>query len=107
MDEEILEMPVPTPVFWTTVRPKEASPWDIGRRVGHRFKKGNKRMLTSFERTCGVDMTRQEVEVKGKNAGFNGDRDFEDSTATMQSRYRQFNDQLSDEAHRAWRSGLD
>jgi hypothetical protein len=22
--------------------------------VGHRFKKGNKRMLTSFERSCGV-----------------------------------------------------
>ena len=23
-------------------------------KVGHRFKKGNKRMLTSFERNCGV-----------------------------------------------------
>jgi len=105
MDEEILEMPLPTPVFWTTVRPKDASPWDIGRRVGHRFKKGNKRMLNSFERTCGVDMTRQEVDVKGKNAGFNGDRDFEDATAAMQSRYRQFNNQLTEEAREAWRSG--
>lgn len=107
MDEEILEMPVPTPVFWSTVRPKEASPWDVGRRVGHRFKKGNKRMLTSFERRCGVDMTRQEIELKGKNAGFNGDRDFEDSTATMQSKYRQFNDQLNEEGRQIWRSGVD
>lgn len=96
MDEEIMEMPVPTPVFWTTVRPKEASPWDIGRMVGHRFKKGGKRMVSSFERSCGVDMTRQEVDIKGKNAGFNGDRDFEDSSASLQSRFRQF--QNHDEA---------
>lgn len=107
LDEEILEMPVPTPVFWSTVRPKEASPWDVGRRVGHRFKKGNKRMLTSWERSCGVDMTRQEIELKGKNAGFQGDRDFEDSTATMQSKYRQFNDQLNEEGRQIWRSGVD
>eukprot|EP00931_Biecheleriopsis_adriatica_P087828 TRINITY_DN62243_c0_g1_i1.p1 TRINITY_DN62243_c0_g1~~TRINITY_DN62243_c0_g1_i1.p1 ORF type:complete len:651 (-),score=144.32 TRINITY_DN62243_c0_g1_i1:33-1922(-) len=93
MDEEILEMPVPTPVFWTTMRPKDASPWDIGRTVGHRFKKGNKRMVSSWERACGVDMTRQEVEAKGKNAGFNGDRDFEDANASLQYRYRQLSNQ--------------
>lgn len=50
-------------------------------------------------------MTRQEIELKGKNAGFNGDRDFEDSTATMQSKYRQFNDQLNEEGRQIWRSG--
>lgn len=105
LDEDILEMPVPTPVFWTTVRPKDASPWDVGRKVGHRFKKGNKRMVSSFERFGGVDFTRQEVDSKGKNAGFNGDKDFEDSYAAMQSQYRNFNESLSDEARDQWKSG--
>eukprot|EP00930_Biecheleria_cincta_P005773 TRINITY_DN106729_c0_g1_i1.p1 TRINITY_DN106729_c0_g1~~TRINITY_DN106729_c0_g1_i1.p1 ORF type:complete len:631 (+),score=112.12 TRINITY_DN106729_c0_g1_i1:85-1977(+) len=102
MDEEILEMPVPTPVFWTTIRPNDATPWDIGQQVGHRFKKGSKRMISSFERACGVDMTRLEVDQKGKNAGFNGDRDFEDSHSAMQSRYRQFNQEAAPEDQLAW-----
>lgn len=82
LDEEILDLPVPTPVFWTTVRPKDPSPWDTGRQVGHRFKKGAKRTMTTFERQTGVDMNRQDVSDKSRNAGFNGDRDFEDSKSS-------------------------
>eukprot|EP00933_Yihiella_yeosuensis_P050054 TRINITY_DN4781_c0_g1_i1.p1 TRINITY_DN4781_c0_g1~~TRINITY_DN4781_c0_g1_i1.p1 ORF type:complete len:397 (-),score=50.96 TRINITY_DN4781_c0_g1_i1:206-1396(-) len=105
MDEEIMEMPLPTACFWTTLRPKDASPWDTGRRVGHRFKKGSRRMMNSFERETGVDMTRQEVDEKGQNAGFNGDRDFEDSKAAMLAKSMQYSKQLEPEARQAWRKG--
>ncbi|CAE8593797.1 unnamed protein product [Polarella glacialis] len=105
MDEELLELPLPTACFWSTVRPRDASPWDTGRRVGHRFKKGGNRMLNSFERATGVDLTRQEVDEKGRNAGFNGDRDFEDSYAAMQTKHRQFSERLMPEARDAFQNG--
>lgn len=86
LDEEILDIPVPSPSFWTTVRKMHPSPWDTGRDVGHCFKKGSKRNLPTFEKLAGIDMTKKEVSEKARNAGFNGDRDFEDSKALMQNR---------------------
>jgi len=86
LDEEILDIPVPTDCFWTTVKRKDPSPWDTGRQVGHRFQKGAKRTVSTFEKQTGVDMSRQVITEKAQNAGFNGDRDFEDSKKEMQLR---------------------
>jgi len=86
LDEEILDIPVPTPCFWTTVKRRDPSPWDTGRQVGHRFMKGTKRTVSTFEKQAGLDMSRQAVTEKAQNAGFNGDRDFEDSRGLMQNR---------------------
>lgn len=91
LDEEVLDAPVPTPIFWTAVLPKEPSPWETGRRAGHRFTKGTLRGLTQFERQTGVDLMRREINDRARNAGLNGDRDFEDSRSAMQGRERMFN----------------
>jgi len=86
LDEEMLDLPVPIDCFWTVLKPKDYCPWDTGHEVGHRFRKGAVRTMTTFERQCGVDMTKQEVGEKAKNAGFNGDKDFEDCKATLARR---------------------
>jgi len=90
LDDEVLDAPVPTGIFWTALFPKDASPWDVGRRVGHRFMKGNKRMMTTFERQTGVDLVRRELVERARNAGLDSDRHFEDSRANLQSREREF-----------------
>lgn len=84
LDEEMLDMPVPTPSFWTTLRPQDPNPWETGRTVGqHRFRKGAKRTMTNFEKLTGVDFYKQEINERSRNAGFSGDRDFEDSKALL------------------------
>lgn len=90
LDEDVLDLPLPTPIFWTALCPKDPSPWVTGRKVGHRFTKGTARAMTTLERQTGVDLARREVGDRGRNAGFNGDRDFEDSRANVQSRERNF-----------------
>lgn len=84
LDEEVLDLPLPTPLFWTTVCPKDPSPWETGRAVGHRFAKGTTRTMTTFERQTGVDLMRRELGERARNAGFNGDRDFDDSRAARE-----------------------
>lgn len=82
LDQELLDIPLPTSSFWTTLKPKDPSPWETGRSVGqHRFRKGPRRTMTSFEKTTGVDFYKQDISERSRNAGFNGDRDFEDSKA--------------------------
>jgi hypothetical protein len=81
LDEEILELPVPTACFWTTVLPADLSPWNTGRQVGHKFRKGSRRTMTSFEKCTGADFYNACINDLAKNAGFNGDRDFEDCKA--------------------------
>jgi len=85
-DGEVLEAAVPTGIFWTTLCQRESSPWDTGRSSGQRFMKGTSRTMTTFERQTGVDLVRRELVERARNAGLNGDRDFEDSQATMQAR---------------------
>lgn len=104
LDEELLDVPVPTGCFWTTVKRKDPSPWDTGRQVGHSFKKGAKRTVSTFEKQTGVDMSRQVVTEKALNAGFNGDRDFEDSKNLMQNRAPK--NQSGPEGLQQYRGGL-
>mmetsp|Transcript_38941 Transcript_38941/g.97850 ORF Transcript_38941/g.97850 Transcript_38941/m.97850 type:complete len:621 (+) Transcript_38941:143-2005(+) len=89
LDDEVLDAAVPTGLFWTALCPKDPSPWDTGRRTGHRFMKGSRRTMTTFERQTGVDLVRRELVERARNAGFDSDRHFEDSRANMQSRERQ------------------
>jgi len=105
LDEEILDIPVPTASFWTRTKPNDPSPWDTGRTIGHRFKKGEKRTMATFERQSGVDMAKQDISEKSRNAGFNGDRDFEDSKAAMQNRERNMAERLGPEALSMYRGG--
>merc|ERR1719291_949005 len=79
LDEEALELPLPTPCFWTTVRHDDPSPWETGRQAGCRFRKGGQRTVESFERDAGVNFTTRERAKKAENAGFATDRDFDDS----------------------------
>jgi len=88
LDDEILDAPLPTPIFWTAVLPKEPSPWETGRQAGHRFNKGTLRSMHQFERQTGVDLMRREITERSRNAGLNGDRDFEDSRSGMPSQNR-------------------
>lgn len=88
LDEEMLDLPLPTACFWSTVRPKDVMPWETGRRAGHRFKKGNRRMINTFERATGIDMTNLTVGPKAQNGGFEGDQDFEDSEAALLAKRR-------------------
>lgn len=88
LEEEVLDLPLPTPLFWTSLCPKDPSPWETGRAVGNRFVKGTSRTMTTFERQTGVDLVRREVGERARNAGFNGDRDFEDSRSAIQLRER-------------------
>jgi len=86
LDEEMLDLPVPTGCFWTSTRPQDPSPWETGRETGHRFRKAGKRTITAFERFTSIDFTKQDLGERALNAGLNGDRDFEDSKAEMAKR---------------------
>lgn len=87
LDVEAMEAPLPTGIFWTALCPQDASPWDtsVGCRV-QRFSKGTVRTLTTFERQTGVDLVRQELAERARNAGLNNDRDFEDAQVEVQAR---------------------
>merc|ERR1712066_719111 len=79
LDEEAVDAPLPTGVFWTTLLLKESNPWETGRKVGNRFMKGTMRTLTTFESQTGADLIRKEVLERAGNAGLDTDRDFSDS----------------------------
>lgn len=84
LDEELLDYPLPTPNFWTGPERNESSPWITGRTSKYRWRKGETRTMTSFERMSGVDFTKKEVAKRALNGGFSADIDFIDNAVAVQ-----------------------
>lgn len=106
LDEELLDLPVPTSCFWTTVLPKDLSPWNTGQQVGYKFRKGTKKTMTAFEKQTGVDFYKYTISERARNAGFNGDRDFEDCKMYTMRRDAELSKPLGPEALQMYRSSF-
>mmetsp|Transcript_2850 Transcript_2850/g.8433 ORF Transcript_2850/g.8433 Transcript_2850/m.8433 type:complete len:111 (-) Transcript_2850:183-515(-) len=79
LDGELLDMPTPTPSFWTTLRRTDPSPWDLARDLDcGAFQKGLARDAESYGRATGVFLEGQQVTELSMNAGLLGDKDFDD-----------------------------